>query len=119
MTIAMCSLNSFIIFWRIFTSLFANLKCARNLHESMIAKIMNAPINLFFDVTPIGKILNRFSKDLDTLESLGYYTSWIQYTLFVVLSALIIAAISNYLILLFIPFVGYGLYRLIKFGIPA
>lgn len=30
---------------------------------------MRAPINLFFDVTPIGKILNRFSRDLDMLDN--------------------------------------------------
>ena len=30
---------------------------------------MAAPINLYFDVTPIGRILNRFSKDLGDVES--------------------------------------------------
>lgn len=44
------------------------MNISRVLHESMISKIIRAPINLFFDVTPIGKILNRFSKDLVTLD---------------------------------------------------
>ena len=35
----------------------------------MIYRVMRAPINLFFDVTPIGRILNRFSKDLSVLDS--------------------------------------------------
>jgi len=34
----------------------------------MINKVMNAPINLFFDVTPIGKLLNRFSRDMSMLD---------------------------------------------------
>jgi ABC-type multidrug transport system fused ATPase/permease subunit len=34
----------------------------------MIGKVMDAPINLYFDVTPIGRILNRFSKDLSVME---------------------------------------------------
>lgn len=35
----------------------------------MIASVMKAPINLFYDVTPTGTILNRFSKDLQVLDN--------------------------------------------------
>ena len=31
-------------------------------------KIMNAPINTFFDITPVGKILVRFAKDLEIFK---------------------------------------------------
>ena len=31
-------------------------------------RVMNAPINTFFDVTPVGKILVRFSSDLEAFE---------------------------------------------------
>jgi hypothetical protein len=34
----------------------------------MIDKVFNAPINHYFDVTPIGRILNKFSKDLTGIE---------------------------------------------------
>ena len=36
----------------------------KRMHEQMIARILNAPINLYFDTTPIGRIINRFTKDL-------------------------------------------------------
>jgi ABC-type multidrug transport system fused ATPase/permease subunit len=39
-----------------------------NLHSDMIKKVLNAPINLYFDVTPIGRILNKFSNDLQCAE---------------------------------------------------
>jgi ATP-binding cassette subfamily C (CFTR/MRP) protein 1 len=35
----------------------------------MIGKVLNAPVNLYFDVTPVGRILNKFSKDLNGLET--------------------------------------------------
>ena len=34
----------------------------------MIDKVVHAPVNLYFDVTPIGRIMNKFSKDLDSLS---------------------------------------------------
>jgi hypothetical protein len=30
---------------------------------------MGAPVNLYYDVTPIGRILNKFSKDLNDTET--------------------------------------------------
>lgn len=37
------------------------------LHDTMFRKIMRCPIS-FFDVTPTGRILQRFSKDMDELD---------------------------------------------------
>lgn len=35
----------------------------------MLRSVFEAPVNLYFDQTPIGRILNRFSKDLNVLDS--------------------------------------------------
>jgi len=35
----------------------------------MAAKVANAPINTYFDVTPVGRILNKFSSDLQTSDN--------------------------------------------------
>lgn len=37
------------------------------MHKRMVNKIINAPVNLFFDVTPVGTIVNRI-RNIDTLE---------------------------------------------------
>jgi len=37
---------------------------ASRLHERMFLKVINSPM-MFFDTTPLGKITNRFSKDMD------------------------------------------------------
>ncbi len=42
---------------------------ARKLHSNMFTRIIRAPVNLFFDRVPLGRLLNRFSSDLDVVDS--------------------------------------------------
>lgn len=42
---------------------------ARNLHAGAITRVLYAPLNTFFDVQPKGRILNRFTKDVDTIDN--------------------------------------------------
>ena len=49
--------------------LYLTVKCAKNLHNSMLSGILKAPV-LFFDTNPAGRILNRFSKDTETMDEL-------------------------------------------------
>jgi ATP-binding cassette subfamily C (CFTR/MRP) protein 1 len=44
--------------------------CKDRLHDSMLAGIMRSPIS-FFDATPAGRILNRFSKDVDESKTMA------------------------------------------------
>lgn len=46
-----------------------SLRCSRLLHQDMFSRIIRAPLNLFFDRVPTGRLLNRLSKDLATLDS--------------------------------------------------
>ena len=36
----------------------------KNVHKDVLTRVMDAPINLFFDVTPIGLIINRIRGDI-------------------------------------------------------
>ncbi|XP_068898236.1 multidrug resistance-associated protein 1 isoform X1 [Tenebrio molitor] len=46
------------------------LNGARILHHLLLSNILRVPCTTFFDVTPVGRILNRFSKDIDTLDNI-------------------------------------------------
>lgn len=48
---------------------FTGWSAAKSIHKHMLNRVINAPINLYFDITPIGRILNRFSKDLSIMET--------------------------------------------------
>ncbi|XP_048874207.1 ATP-binding cassette sub-family C member 9 isoform X1 [Brienomyrus brachyistius] len=43
------------------------LSAATNLHHNLLNKIIHAPIR-FFDITPLGQILNRFSADTNIID---------------------------------------------------
>jgi len=44
------------------------LNAASLLHSTMLMRILRSPMS-FFDTTPLGRILNRFSKDIDIVDN--------------------------------------------------
>jgi len=41
---------------------------SKSLHRSAITSVMHAPMS-FFETTPLGRVMNRFSKDVDTIDN--------------------------------------------------
>jgi ABC-type multidrug transport system fused ATPase/permease subunit len=48
---------------------FMAVRVSKKVHQILVSKVLRAPVNLFFDVTPIGRILNKFSGDLSFLDN--------------------------------------------------
>ncbi|KIK62471.1 hypothetical protein GYMLUDRAFT_41922 [Collybiopsis luxurians FD-317 M1] len=42
---------------------------SQRLHKAAIERVMRAPMS-FFETTPLGRIMNRFAKDIDTIDNL-------------------------------------------------
>ncbi|RKP33605.1 hypothetical protein BJ085DRAFT_393, partial [Dimargaris cristalligena] len=46
---------------------FCAIRAARATHDTMLNRVLRSPMS-FFDTTPLGRILNRFSKDQNTID---------------------------------------------------
>ena len=57
------------VFLMIATLFFANgaVRAAVRLHQSLLYGVLRSPMS-FFETTPMGRILNRFSKDIDSVD---------------------------------------------------
>ncbi|XP_062997330.1 ATP-binding cassette sub-family C member 12-like isoform X4 [Elgaria multicarinata webbii] len=69
------------------------LRASSTLHDTMFYKILQSPMS-FFDTTPTGRVMNRFSKDMDELDvRLPFHAENFLQQFFMVLSILVITAI--------------------------
>lgn len=44
------------------------LRAAQFIHNSLLKRILRAPLE-WFDLTPVGRVVNRFSKDIEATDS--------------------------------------------------
>jgi ABC-type multidrug transport system fused ATPase/permease subunit len=58
---------AFLVFLRGVVFAVLTNRASREQHERMLHKVMRAPCT-FFDVTPVGRIVNRFSKDIHSVD---------------------------------------------------
>ncbi|EQC38124.1 hypothetical protein SDRG_04554 [Saprolegnia diclina VS20] len=101
-----CALLSvLLVYGRSLHVLLVGIQCSQSLHAMLLRKILRAPVTTFFDVTPIGRILNRFSSDLDQIDSqLPYFGLLVLQFLFQILVILIVCALSTpYILIAYVP----------------
>ncbi|KAF9997989.1 hypothetical protein BGZ79_008317, partial [Entomortierella chlamydospora] len=93
------------VFQSIILQVHCAIRSARVLHQEMLHSVLRSPM-AFFDTTPMGRILNRFSKDQSTIdEVLPRSFSGYSRTLFQVASVLLVVTISTpSFIIVIIPF---------------
>ena len=52
-----------------FVQAFGSVKASRSLHQGLLDNVLHSPM-AFIESTPLGRIVNRFSKDIDMIDDL-------------------------------------------------
>ncbi|KAG9063047.1 hypothetical protein KI688_004647 [Linnemannia hyalina] len=91
----------------------SGLRAATLLHNNLLTRIIRLPMH-FFDSTPVGRIVNRFSTDQDTVDVLlPQALSDFYYYTFTVLGTLVIISFTLPIFIATLPFL-FGFYVLIQ-----
>ena len=96
-----------------------NYNISDNFHNRMLDNIIDAPINLYHDITPFGQIMNKLTMDLDQCVLFFTFFSSTLNNFCILVGAIIVCINSNIYILIIIPFIFYFGYRISKFYAPA
>ncbi|XP_029363822.1 multidrug resistance-associated protein 1 isoform X3 [Echeneis naucrates] len=79
---------------------------SRVLHQSMLYDILRSPMS-FFERTPSGNLVNRFAKEMDTIDSvIPSIIKMFIGSMFNVLGACVVILIATPLVAIIIPFLG-------------
>ena len=107
---AFASVTQAILAW-----VLCGIEGARKLHNDMLENVLRLPTS-FFDTTPLGRVINRFSKDIYILdESLPRSFLMLFRAVFGVISILAVNAFVNPLYVLFAIPLGLLYYRVLVF----
>ena len=113
LTIYGCLVGAALVFAiiRAYGILLASLRCSERLHDKMVVAILQAPV-LFFDSNPVGRILNRFSKDIGCLDELLPKTllMTIQWASIAFASTLVPSVINPWLLVVVVPLAVLAVY---------
>ncbi|KAK2913918.1 hypothetical protein Q8A67_002317 [Cirrhinus molitorella] len=76
------------------------LRASSKLHDTMFKRILGSPMS-FFDTTPTGRLVNRFSKDQDEVDAVLPFNmeNFLQFVLIVTFTILTICIVFPYLLI--------------------
>lgn len=87
------------------------LKASETLHNKMVWSVIKAPV-LYFDKTPVGRILNRFSKDIGNMDDVlpPQFLLAVEVLLFAICTILLPVAANVWLLFAAIPVIIIAVY---------
>lgn len=88
--------SNFFIFFRAYTLVLSGAKQGEVVHKSMVKSLLYASLSNFYNRVPIGRIINRLTKDLRELdEAIGFAIGTLLVNFFTLLSTLTICVYSS------------------------
>ncbi|KAJ3261407.1 hypothetical protein HK103_006015 [Boothiomyces macroporosus] len=96
-----------------------SLWASRYLHTELLRSILYSPLR-FFDVTPIGRVLNRFSKDIESIDAevMDYMRIFMEKIVLSVTTIVVIASIIPEFLLI-TPIVLWIYYQIAKYYLAS
>lgn len=95
---------------RVFWTFFAGITASNNVFKKVLARILRAKLR-FFDKTPLGRIMNRFSKDIEAVDQeLTPFAEGVFAFIIACASTLILIAVITPGFLVFAVFIAYFYY---------
>ncbi|KAK3107159.1 hypothetical protein FSP39_008334 [Pinctada imbricata] len=112
------SMGIIVMVWSLVCTL-SQVRASASLHYDMLANMMKSPMS-FFDTTPIGRIVNRFSRDVETLDSIlpTAIRMWMN-TSFAALSTVIVISYSTPIFLSVIVPIAIFYYLVQRYYVPT
>ena len=107
------------IFFRAFAIFKGIMKFNKTMHNSLVEKLLKAPINLFHDIVPKSHVLHRLSKDLDNSIRFFWAINSGTRLFFELISCLIIAFLFNAFCVIPYPLMLFMEYRIFLFYIKG
>ena len=95
---------SYLLYWTL-------LKASERLHNKMVVSVIKAPLN-YFDKTPVGRTLNRFSKDIGSMDDVltPQFLTAVETVLFATSTILLPVVANIWLIFIAVPLVLVAFY---------
>lgn len=96
----------FLLFRTLTLSVIMSLKISSKAHEKLLESFIRAPINLFYDVIPVGRLLNRLSKDINKIdEDIAFTLGSLLVNVFQALGNVLMGVIFFPYLVVFVPII--------------